>query len=52
MKKKITGLFLILFVASAAFAQEYVTPTYKQWVTKSADYMEKNKLDSAEYAFN
>ncbi len=52
MKKKITGLFLILFVASAAFAQEYVTPTYKQWVTKSADYMEKNKLDSAEYALN
>ncbi len=52
MKKKIIGLFLILSIASTGFAQDYVTPTYKQWVTKSADYMEKNQLDSAEFALN
>ena len=52
MKKKIIGLFLILGITATAFTQEYVTPTYKQWVTKSADYMEQNQLDSAEYALN
>ena len=52
MKKKILGLFLILGVTSTMLAQEYVSPTYKQWVAKSADYMEQNQLDSAEYALN
>lgn len=52
MKSKILGLFLILGITTTAFAQEYVSPTYKQWVTKSADYMEQNQLDSAEYALN
>ncbi|NLZ95830.1 MAG: hypothetical protein GX921_08415 [Bacteroidales bacterium] len=52
MKNKIIGLFLILGVTATVFAQEYVSPTYKQWVTKSADYMEQNQLDSAEYALN
>ncbi|MDD2475905.1 MAG: tetratricopeptide repeat protein [Dysgonamonadaceae bacterium] len=52
MKKKIIGLFLIFGITATAFTQEYVTPTYKQWVTKSADYMEQNQLDSAEYALN
>lgn len=52
MKKKISGLFLILSIAATGFAQDYVTPTYKQWVAKSADYMEQNQLDSAEYALN
>lgn len=52
MKNKISGLFLIICITTTAFAQEYVSPTYKQWVTKSADYMEQNQLDSAEYALN
>jgi len=52
MKKKIIGLFLILGMSASAIAQDYVSPTYKQWVTKSADYMELNQLDSAEYALN
>ena len=52
MKKKTIALFLILSFAATVFAQDYVSPTYKQWVTKSADYMEKNQLDSAEYALN
>lgn len=52
MKSKILGLFLILGITTTAFAQEYVSPTYKQWVTKSADYMEQNQLDSAEFALN
>ena len=52
MKKKFLGLFLIFGIGITAFAQEYVSPTYKQWVTKSADYMEQNQLDSAEYALN
>ena len=52
MKKKIIGLFLIVGLSATAFAQEYVSPDYKQWVAKSADYMEQNKLDSAEYALN
>ena len=52
MKKKIIGLFFIVGLSATAFAQEYVSPDYKQWVAKSADYMEQNKLDSAEYALN
>lgn len=52
MKKKIIGLFLIVGLSATGFAQEYVSPVYKQWVSKSADYMEQNKLDSAEYALN
>ncbi len=52
MKKKTIALFLILSFTATVFAQDYVSPTYKQWVTKSADYMEKNQLDSAEYALN
>lgn len=52
MKKKIIGLLLIFGFTATAFAQEYVSPTYKQWVAKSADYMEQNQLDSAEYALN
>ncbi|NLA61974.1 MAG: tetratricopeptide repeat protein [Bacteroidales bacterium] len=52
MKKKIIGLFLILSVSATTFAQEYVSSTYKEWVSKSADFMEKNQLDSAEYALN
>ena len=52
MKKKFLGLFLILGIGVTAYAQEYVSPTYKQWVTKSADYMEQNQLDSAEYALS
>ena len=52
MKKKIIGLFLIVGFAATSFAQEYVSPVYKQWVSKSADYMEQNQLDSAEYALN
>lgn len=52
MKKKIIGLFLIVGFAATAYAQDYVSPVYKQWVAKSADYMEQNKLDSAEYALN
>ena len=52
MKKKFLGLLLILGFTTTAFAQEYVSPTYKQWVTKSADYMEQNQLDSAEYALS
>lgn len=52
MKKIITGLFLIVGFSAVGFAQEYVSPVYKQWVSKSADYMEQNQLDSAEYALN
>ena len=52
MKKKIIGLFLIVGFATTAFAQDYVSPVYKEWVAKSADYMEQNQLDSAEYALN
>lgn len=52
MKKKILGLFLILGVSATAFTQEYVSPTYKEWVAKSANFMEQNQLDSAEYALN
>lgn len=52
MKKKIIGLLLIFGFTATAFSQEYVSPTYKQWVAKSADYMEQNQLDSAEYALN
>ena len=52
MKKKIIGLFLILGFSITAFAQDYVSPTYKEWVAKSANYMEQNQLDSAEYALN
>ena len=52
MKNKILGLFFILSFTASVFAQEYVSPTYKQWVTKSADFMEQNQLDSAEYALN
>lgn len=52
MKKKIAGLFLILGFTTTAFAQEYVSTTYKEWVTKSANFMEQNQLDSAEYALN
>ena len=52
MKKKIIGLLLIFGITATAFAQEYVSKTYKQWVAKSADYMEQNQLDSAEYALN
>ncbi len=52
MKSKILGLFLILGITATTFAQEYVSPTYKEWVAKSADYMEQNQLDSAEYALN
>lgn len=52
MKKRTIGLFLIIGIAATAFAQEYVSPTYKEWVAKSATYMEQNQLDSAEYALN
>ena len=52
MKKKFIGLFLILGLTTTAFAQGYVSSTYKQWVEKSANYMEQNQLDSAEYALN
>lgn len=52
MKKKFLGLLLIFAITATVFAQEYVSPTYKQWVTKSANYMEQNQLDSAEYALN
>ena len=52
MKKKIIGLFLIVGFAATSYAQEYVSPVYKEWVSKSADYMEQNQLDSAEYALN
>lgn len=52
MKKKIIGLLIVFGITATAFAQEYVSPTYKQWVAKSADYMEQNQLDSAEYALN
>lgn len=52
MNKKIISLLLILGFSATIFAQEYVSPTYKQWVEKSADYMELNQLDSAEYALN
>ena len=52
MKKKILGLVLVIGISSTVFAQEKVKPTYKQWVSKSADYMERNQLDSAEYALN
>lgn len=52
MKKTIFAFLFILAWVNSSFAQEYVSPTYKEWVTKSADYMEQNKLDSAEYALN
>lgn len=52
MKKNIIGLFLIVGLSATGFAQEFVSPVYKEWVSKSADYMEQNKLDSAEYALN
>lgn len=52
MKKKIVGLLLVIGISATAFAQDYVSPTYKQWVSKSADFMEQNQLDSAEYALN
>lgn len=52
MKNKILVLFFILGFTTTVFAQEYVSPTYKEWVTKSANYMEQNQLDSAEYALN
>lgn len=52
MKKKIIGLLLLVGFAATGYAQDYVSPVYKQWVSKSADYMEQNKLDSAEYALN
>jgi len=42
-------LFLLCFT-TLGFAQALKPKTYTQWVTKSADYMELNLLDSAEYA--
>lgn len=52
MKKKLIGFFLILGFTASVFAQEYVSPIYKEWINKSADFMEQNQLDSAEYALN
>ncbi len=52
MKKKLIGFFLILGFTASVFAQEYVSPIYKEWINKSADFMEQNQQDSAEYALN
>jgi tetratricopeptide (TPR) repeat protein len=45
MMTKFLGYFLLFFaVFVSAEAQ-----TYEQWIDKSADHLEKNRLDSAEY---
>lgn len=45
MREKIFILLFVFSVSSISFAQ-----SYKEWVTKSADYMELNLMDSAEFA--
>ena len=52
MKYKIAALSVLLSLTLIGFAQTLKPKTYTQWVTKSADYMEQNQLDSAEYALN
>ena len=52
MNYKITALLFALCFTAFGFAQSLKPKTYTQWITKSADYIEKNKLDSAEYALN
>lgn len=50
MKYKIAAMSLVLSFTFIGFAQTLKPKTYTQWITKSADYMEQNQLDSAEYA--
>ena len=52
MKYKIATLLFALSFTLVGFAQALKPKSYTQWVTKSADYMELNMLDSAEYALN
>ena len=52
MKYKITALLFVMSLAWMGYAQSLKPKTYAQWVAKSADYVEQNKLDSAEYAMN
>ena len=52
MKYKIVTLLFALSFTLVGFAQALKPKSYTQWVTKSADYMELNMLDSAEYALN
>ena len=50
MNYKFKALLLLLCFTTFGFSQALKPKTYTQWVTKSADFMEANKLDSAEYA--
>lgn len=50
MNYKSKALLLMFCIATLGFAQSLKPKTYTQWITKSADYMELNLLDSAEYA--
>lgn len=52
MKFKIVALSIVLSFTLIGFAQTLKPKTYTQWITKSADYMEQNQMDSAEYALN
>ena len=52
MNYKFTVLLFTLCFTTLGFAQTLKPKTYTQWITKSADYIEQNKLDSAEYALN
>lgn len=50
MNYKSKALLLMLCITTLGFAQTLKPKTYTQWITKSADYMELNQMDSAEYA--
>ena len=52
MKYKTITLLVALSFTLVGFSQSLKPKSYTQWVTKSADYMELNMLDSAEYALN
>lgn len=52
MKCKLIILLFATTIFSYNHAQTLKPKTYTQWVSKSADYIESNKLDSAEYALN
>ncbi len=49
---RITTLLVALSFTLLGFTQALKPKSYTQWITKSADYMEQNMLDSAEYALN
>lgn len=52
MRYKTAIVLFILSFTMMGFAQTLNPKSYTQWITKSADYMELNMLDSAEYALS